>query len=117
MSEITAKSKKTGAEVTFHYSLPTSTAGAVSLWGEDKVLHMLNSEVARQLRVVALATSAEGGDVQAAVDAYKVGERKPRAPTDVVASLSKKLPDLTPEALADLLAKVKAAQKASGKAA
>jgi hypothetical protein len=122
MSEIKVKSGRSedATTITVNYGLPTSVAEAISNLGEettlDLIVRALTLGVQAVVRVKMAAGETDQGVLQNVVDNWVPGVRGPvtrQTPLERAASAVSKL---DPAGLAELLAKVKAAQKAAASA-
>lgn len=117
MTEITTKAGKgdEAKKVTVNYDIPSDLAGYVSKFGEA-----LTAEFARRsltlginalTRPLILAGKTQE-EIQAAVDSWVPGTRGPRTQKSPLERATAALGAMSPEDLAELLAKVKAKQRA-----
>lgn len=120
MSEIKVKSgREEGATtVTVNYDLPTSTEAAVAKYGEETVLDLVNRALTLGVQaLVRVQLGKEEGTkdpaaLQSLVDNWVPGVRGPVTRQTPLERASSAISKLDPSALAELLAKIKAAQKA-----
>ena len=118
MSEIKVKSgREEGATVvTINYDMPTSTAAFVDKFGEEVACDLLTRATTLGIQALVRTKMAAGTTDQAAlqgnVDGWQPGVRGPVTRKTPLERATSALSELSPEALAELLAKVKAAQKA-----
>lgn len=119
MSEIKVKSgREEGATtVNVNYDIPTSSADLVAKYGEDTVVDLctrsLTLGVQALVRTKLAKGEADAGTIQGIVDNWVPGVRGPVTRQTPMERATSALSKLDPEALAELLAKVKAAQKAA----
>lgn len=121
MSEIKVKSgrEEGAAVVTVNYDIPTSTAALVDKYGEETVVDLVTR--ALTLGVQALVRTQMGKEdgtkdpakLQELVDGWVPGVRGPITRQTPLERATSAIGKLDPAALAELLAKVKAAQKAA----
>lgn len=121
MAEIKVKTgREEGAtSVSVNYELPASTSAAVEKYGEETALDLINRSLT--LGVQALVRTQLGKEegvkdpkkLQEMVDAWVPGVRGPVVRQTPLERASSALKGMDANALAELLAKVKAAQKAA----
>lgn len=110
---IKVKSKETGVSVEFHYEIPDTLEGLVKKYGESTVADF--AERGLRLGVQALARTniaKPHAEIQALVNAWVPGTRGPRTAKTPLERASAVLSGMSPEDLAALIAKAKAAQHA-----
>ena len=114
---------KTGADadaksVSFTYDVPTTISSMVEKYGEETAHEFMTRAVDQAVQNVARVLLKEGKsaeDIQKAVNAWIPGVRGPinrKSPLERATNL---LGSLSKEELAELVAKVKAAERAAGK--
>lgn len=119
MSEIKVKSgREEGATtVVVNYDIPTSTQAAVERYGEDTVNDLIGRAltlgVQALVRTKLAAGTTDQAELQKLVDNWQPGVRGPITRQTPLERATSALGKLDPAALAELLAKVKAAQKAA----
>jgi len=119
MSEIKVKSgREEGATVvSVNYDIPTSTSAIVDKYGEETVVDLvtraLTLGVQALVRQKLAAGKADQKELQDMVDQWVPGVRGPITRQTPLERATSALGKLDPAALAELLAKVKAAQKAA----
>lgn len=107
---IKVKSKQTGASVEFTYDIPEDLAGLMAKYGDSIVAEYAVRGITLAVQAVARQHLDEGQDaVQAAVNAWQPGVRGPRVQKSPLERATAALSSMSPEDLAALLAKVKAA--------
>lgn len=117
MSEIKVKSGRAeGAPtVTVNYDLPATVQDAVSKYGEATVADLITRSLTLGVQALVRVKMGKGttkqSELQAAVDAWVPGVRGPAVRQTPLERAISALKSLDPTALAELLAKVKAAQK------
>lgn len=117
MSEIKVKSgREEGATtVTVNYDLPTSVQGAIEKFGEDTVHDLITRSLTLGVQALVRVKMGKGttdqAELQAAVSGWVPGVRGPVTRQTPLERATSALKSLDPAALAELLAKVKAAQK------
>lgn len=117
MSEIKVKSgREEGATtITVNYDLPATVADAITKYGEDTVADLVTRSLTLGVQALVRVKMGKGttdaGELQAAVDAWVPGVRGPVTRQTPLERATSALKSLDPAALAELLAKVKAAQK------
>ena len=120
MSEIKVKSgREEGATViTVNYPMPESTAAFVEKFGEEVTCDLLTRATTLGIQAVVRTKMAAGttdqASLQGTIDNWQPGVRGPVTRKSPLERATSALSELSPEALAELLAKVKAAQKAKG---
>lgn len=113
MSEIQVKTGK-GEEATtvsFNYDIPETVSALVEKYGEEQVAALAGRAITLAVQALARQKIAAGQDVQSAVDAWQPGVRGPVTRKSPLERAEAALSAMSPEDLAALLAKVKAAQK------
>jgi hypothetical protein len=119
MSEIKVKSgREEGATtVTVNYDIPGSVSEAISKYGENTVYDLLSRALTLGVQALVRVKMGKGetdqAALQAAVDNWTPGVRGPVTRQTPLERASSALKGMTPEQLAELLAKVKAQQKAA----
>lgn len=114
MSIVKVKTK-VGEEVKvveFNYEYPATTADAVSKFGEEATNNLLHGAITLKLQAL-VRQKIDGEDVQALVDAWIPGVRGPVAKKSSFERAQAALSSLSAEQLAELAAKIKAAQRAA----
>ena len=117
MSEIKVKSgrEEGAATVTVNYDLPGTVSDAVSKYGESTVLDLITRALVLGVQALVRVKMGKGetdaGALQTAVDNWVPGVRGPITRQTPLERATSALKSLDPAALAELLAKVKAAQK------
>lgn len=119
MSEIKVKSgREEGATVvTVNYDIPTSSSAIVDKYGEETTVDLITRALTLGVQALVRQKLAAGETDQAAlqnmVDNWVPGVRGPITRQSPLERATSALNKLDPAALAELLAKVKAAQKAA----
>lgn len=116
MSTIKVKSK-VGEEtkvVEVSYDFPESVGAAVEKYGEEQVQSLLHGAITLKLQALVRQKIDTDEDVQAAVNNWQPGVRGPVTKKSAFERATAALSNLTPEQLAELAAKLKAAQRAAG---
>lgn len=116
MSEIKVKSGSgdDAKQVVVNYDFPADIGSAVEKYGDESVMNLLHGAITLKLQaVVRQKLTAGEADVQAAVDSWQPGVRGPVAKKSPFERAAAALGNLSPEQLAELAARVKAAQRAS----
>jgi hypothetical protein len=117
MSEIKVKAGRgeDAASVTVNYDLPTSTSDAIAKYGEDTTLDLITRALTLGVQALVRVKMGKGttdqAELQAAVDSWVPGVRGPVTRQTPLERATSALSKMDPAALAELLAKVKAAQK------
>lgn len=117
MSEITTKAGK-GEEakrVTIVYDVPADLAGYVAKFGETLTAEFARRSLTLGINALVRPLILDGKsneEIQHAVDSWVPGQRGPRTQKSPLDRATAALGAMSPEDLAELLAKVKAAQKA-----
>lgn len=115
MAEIQVKNGK-GEEakvVSVNFEFPASTGDYVAKYGEEQVVSLLHGAVTLKLQALVRQKMDGENDLQAAVDAWQPGVRGPVVKKSAFERAQSALSGLSPEQLAELAAKIKAAQRAS----
>ena len=119
MSEIKVKSgrEEGSTVVTVNYDIPTSSADLVAKYGEETVVDLCTRALTLGVQALVRQKLANGETDQATlqnmVDNWVPGVRGPITRQTPLERATSALNKLDPAALAELLAKVKAAQKAA----
>lgn len=116
MSEIKVKSGSgdDAKQVVVNYDFPADIGAAVEKYGDEQVLNLLHGAITLKIQAVVRQKIAVGeSDVQSAVDNWQPGVRGPVSKKSMFERAQAALADFTPEQLAELAARVKAAQKAA----
>ena len=117
MSEIKVKSgREEGATtVTVNYDIPATVHDAISKYGENTVTDLVNRALTLGVQALVRVKMGKGetdqAALQAAVDNWTPGVRGPVTRQTPLQRATSALSQMDPAALAELLAKVKAAQK------
>lgn len=118
MAEIQVKNGK-GEEatvVTVNFEFPSSTNDYVAKYGEEQTLALLHGATTLKIQALVRQKIGTEADPQAAVDAWQPGVRGTVVKKSAFERAQSALSGLTPEQLAELAAKIKAAQKAAASA-
>lgn len=119
MAEIKIKSgREEGAQTaTVNFDIPASTSDAVAKYGEQTVNDLLGRALVLGVQALVRVKMSKGetdqATLQAAVDSWTPGVRGPVTKQTPLERATNALKAMDPAALAELLAKVKAAQKGS----
>ena len=116
MTDITTKAGKgdDAKKVTVVYDIPTDLDGYVAKFGADLTAEFARRSLTLGINALVRPLILEGKtseEIQHAVDNWQPGVRGPRQQKSPLERASAALGAMSPEELAELLAKVKAAQK------
>ena len=112
--DIKAKSKELAEPIIVQFDVADTLKGLVAQYGEETVHELAVAEIRRAIRNLALVNKAKPlAEIQGFVNEWQPGVRRARTTKTPLERASAALGQMSPEDLAALLEKVKAAKKAA----
>lgn len=118
--ELEVKTKKKDSDdvvnATVNYKMADSLDEAVSMYGQEVVWGLLESQIQTNAQNIARAALRDGRDAQAAADGYTPGVRRERAPVDPIAATLQRADSgaMSADDLQNLIAQLQARLGAAG---